>query len=67
LKNRRINGIALEMIMRDVMQGMLCFTGESCRDSESGKMDIIAVEEAENTTTQTAIVIPFPGKSRSSD
>jgi len=66
LKNRRINGIALEMIMRDVMQGMLCFTGESCRDSESGKMDIIAVEEAENTTTQTAIVIPFPGKSRSS-
>jgi len=55
------------MIMRDVMQGMLCFTGESCRDSESGKMDIIAVEEAENTTTQTAIVIPFPGKSRSSD
>jgi len=67
LKNRRINGNALEMIMRDVMQGMLCFTGESCRDSESGKMDIIAVEEAENTTTQTAIVIPFPGKSRSSD
>jgi hypothetical protein len=66
LKNRRINGNALEMIMRDVMQGMLCFTHENCRDSESGKMDIIAVEEAENTATQTAIVIPFPGKSTTS-
>jgi hypothetical protein len=66
LKNRRINGNALEMIMRDVMQGMLCFTHESCRDSESAKMDILAVEEAENTTIRTATVIPFPGKSRTS-
>ena len=67
MKNRRINGNALEMIMRDVMQGMLCFTGESCRGSESAKMDILAVEEAENTATQTAIVIPFPGKHNNSD
>jgi hypothetical protein len=67
LKNRRINGNALEMIMRDVMQGMLCFTNENCRDSESAKMDILAVEEAENTATQTATVIPFPGKSKTSD
>jgi hypothetical protein len=66
LKNRRINGNALEMIMRDVMHGMLCFTNESCRDSEPAKMDILAVEEAENTVTQTATVIPFPGKSRTS-
>ncbi len=55
------------MIMRDVMQGMLCFTNENCRDSESAKMDILAVEEAENTATQTATVIPFPGKSKTSD
>jgi len=53
--------------MRDVMQGMLCFTNESCRDSESAKMDILAVEEAENTATQTATVIPFPGKHNNSD
>ena len=52
--------------MRDVMQGMLCFTHENCRDSESAKMDILAVEEAENTVTQTATVIPFPGKNTSS-
>jgi len=64
LKSKRINGAALEMIMRDVMQGMLCFTHETCRDSESGKMDILAVEEAENTVSQTATVIPFPGKSK---
>ena len=50
------------MIMRDVMQGMLCFTHESCRDSESATIDIVAVEEAENTATQSATVIPFPGK-----
>jgi len=55
------------MIMRDVMQGMLCFTHETCRDSESAKMDIIAVEEAENTITQTATVIPFPCKRKNPD
>ena len=53
--------------MRDVMQGMLCFTNESCRDSESAKMDILAVEEAENTATHSATVIPFPGKSSTTD
>jgi hypothetical protein len=67
LKSKRINGEALEMIMRDVMQGMLCFTHESCRDSESATMDIVAVEEAENTATRSATVIPFPGKIKKSD
>ena len=63
MKSKKINGAALEMIMRDVMQGMLVFTHESCRGSETAKMEIVAVEEAENTTQHTATVIPFAGKS----
>jgi hypothetical protein len=61
LKNKRINGNALEMIMRDVMHGMLGFTHEACSGSEMAKMEILAVEEAENTAQHTATVIPFPG------
>lgn len=67
MKSKKINGAALEMIMRDVMQGMLGFTHESCRGSETAKMEILAVEEAENTTQHTATVIPFPGKSGKPD
>jgi len=62
LRNKRINGNALEMIMRDVMQGMLGFTHETCRGSETARMDILAVEEAENTAQHSATVIPFPEK-----
>jgi hypothetical protein len=64
LRNKRINGSALEMIMRDVMQGMLGFTHETCRGSETAKMEILAVEEAENTTQHSATVIPFPEKTK---
>jgi hypothetical protein len=60
LKNKRINGNALEMIMRDVMHGMLGFTHETCRGSETAKMEILAVEEAENSTHRSENVIPFP-------
>jgi len=64
LRNKRINGTALEMIMRDVMQGMLGFTHETCRGSETAKMEILAVEEADNTAQDSATVIPFPGKNK---
>jgi hypothetical protein len=65
LKNKRINGDALEMIMRDVMHGMLDFTHEACCGSETAKMEILAVEEAENSATQSAAIIPFPGTYKS--
>lgn len=61
LNSKRINGAALEMIMRDVLHGMHGFTNEVCRGSEMGRMEIIAVEEAENNATSKATVIPFPG------
>ena len=64
MRNKRINGDALEMIMRDVMQGMLGFTHETCRGSETATMEILAVEEAENSAQHSATVIPFPVKSK---
>jgi hypothetical protein len=64
LNSKRINGVALEMIMRDVLDGMQCFTTEVCSGSEAGRMEILAIEEAENSTPENATVIPFPGTAR---
>jgi len=66
LNNKKINGVALEMIMRDVLHGMHDFTTDVCSNSETGKMDIVAVEEAVNTVPEKARVIPFPGASKKS-
>ena len=66
MNSKRINGNALEMIMRDVLHGMLGFTHETCRGSETATMEILAVEEAENTAQCTATVIPFPEKNKQS-
>ena len=63
MNSKRINGVALEMIMRDVLHGMQGFTTEVSSGSETGRMEILAVEEAENTE-QKATVIPFPGSNR---
>jgi len=60
LNSKRINGTALEMIMRDVLHGMQGFTTEVCSGSEAGRMEILAVEDAENCVQANATVIPFP-------
>jgi len=60
LNTKRINGVALELIMRDVLDGMQGFTSDACSGSETGRMEILAVEEAENTVAEQATVIPFP-------
>ena len=62
LNNKRINGAALEMIMRDVLDGMSGFTCGACCGSDTGRMEILAVEEAVNTTQDSSNVIPFPGR-----
>lgn len=66
LNNKKINGVVLEMIMRDVLHGMHDFTADVCSNSEAGKIDIIAVEEAVNTVPEKARVIPFPGTRKKS-
>ena len=62
--NKRINGAALEMIMRDVLDGMKGFTREACRDSETCHMEILGVEEAANPGPEQGNVVPFPGRKR---
>lgn len=64
LNSKRINGAALEMIMHDVLHGIHGFTSEVCSGSEAGKMEIIAVEEAEKNPREKARVIPFPGTAK---
>jgi hypothetical protein len=65
LSSKRINGAALEMIMRDVLDGMFDFTNQACRGSETAKMEIIAVEKPVNSSgpADPANVIQFPVKS----
>ena len=64
MNSKRINGVALEMIMRDVLDGMQGFTSDVCSGSEAGRMEILAIEEAENSAQENATVIPFPGTAR---
>lgn len=65
LNSKRINGAALELIMRDVLDGMFDFTHQACCGSETGKMEIIAVEKSVNSSPpkEPATVIPFPARS----
>jgi hypothetical protein len=64
LNSKRINGAALEMIMRDVLDGMFDFTHRACRGSETARMEIISVEKAVNNSDPepSATVIQFPSK-----
>jgi len=57
LKDKRIMGNALEMIMRDVLDGMVGFTRETCIGSKMADMEILAVEKPRR---RHAAVIPFP-------
>ncbi len=63
--SKRINGAALEMIMRDVLDGMFDFTRQACCGSKTAKMEILAVEKAVNSSApkQPSTVIRFPVKS----
>ncbi len=58
--SKRINGTALEMIMRDVLHGMKGFTSEACCSSEATSMEILAIEKPANTDQTEAVVILFP-------
>ena len=59
-QGRRINGTALEMIMRDVLTGMQEFTAEACRVCDAANLEILGVEQAGNASIRSADVIPFP-------
>lgn len=56
--SRRIEGEALEMIMQDVLQGMLDFTRQTCAGSSTTDLEIQSVEAAESPSSQASI-LPF--------
>jgi hypothetical protein len=60
LKDKRINGVALELIMRDVLQGMMQFTEQSCAGSSAANLEIQSIEAADNKQPLSSNnVIPF--------
>ncbi len=64
-KDKRINGAALEMIMQDVLKGMVEFTHGTCAGSEAANMEIVAVEKAENISREASNILPFTRREKS--
>jgi len=60
MNDKRINGCALELIMRDVLDGMRDFTHEASTGSQTDAMDILGIDRAAITSESTASIIPFP-------
>lgn len=60
MKDRRINGCALELIMLDVLDGMRDFTHQACTGSETETMDILGIDRGAQRHPTTARIIPFP-------
>jgi len=66
LLNRRINGSALEQIMRDVLDGMQDVTHHAGAHSHTDGLEILGIEKDSAEAGQAAIIIPFPVKGRDS-
>jgi hypothetical protein len=64
MKDKRINGKALENIMRDVLEGMQDLTCDVSARSEPGEMTVLSVERPDCKQTPVARVIPFPESRR---
>jgi hypothetical protein len=64
MKDRRINGQALENIMRDVLEGMQDLTCDVSARSEPGVLTVLSVERPGCQQTPMASIIPFPTRRR---
>jgi hypothetical protein len=64
MNDKRINGCALELIMRDVLDGMRDFTHAASTGSQTDAMDILGIDRAVNTPESKACIIPFPQNPR---
>jgi hypothetical protein len=62
MKDKRINGRALEFIMRDVLDGMQEFTTVASADSIPGQMTVLSVERPACQQTVEARIILFPSR-----
>jgi hypothetical protein len=59
LKDKRIKGAALELIMQDVLKGMVEFTHDTCASSDAANMEIVAVEKGPGSANKPANVLAF--------
>jgi hypothetical protein len=64
--NRRINGSALEQIMRDVLDGMQDITRRAGTRGDADKLEILGIDKGPAVPGRQAAIIPFPGKRRNS-
>lgn len=64
MKDRRINGQALESIMRDVLEGMQDLTCGVSASSVAGEMTVLSVEKPADQQTPMARIISFPIRDR---
>jgi hypothetical protein len=64
MKDKRINGCALELIMRDVLDGMRDFTDTACTGSQTDAMDILGIGRTTKVQRPSARIIPFPLRPR---
>jgi hypothetical protein len=62
LKNKRINSLVLEQIMRDVLDGMQNITRQAGRHGRPGSLQILGVDRSPLPPRDTANIIPFPLK-----
>ena len=60
MKDRRINGQALENIMRDVLGGVQDLTCDVSASSVQGEMRVLSVEKPACQQKPVARIIPFP-------
>ena len=65
MKGKEINNIALEVIMRDVLDGMADFIQDSSCGSQLGSLEIVAVESPDGQPS-TAMILPFPAARKTS-
>jgi hypothetical protein len=65
MKGKKINNIALEVIMRDVLHGMADFTRDNSCGSQLGSLEIVAVESPDEQQA-TARILPFPAARKTS-
>ena len=66
MNEKRINGQALESIMRDVLEGMQEYTCDVCAGSVAGEMTVLSVERPDCQQSASARIIPFPARRRGS-
>ena len=66
MKGKEINNIALEVIMRDVLDGMADFIQDSSCGSQLGSLEIVAVESPDGQQQATAMILPFPAARKTS-